>query len=100
MRRRTDEDSDALKNISRDQSLPFSDDVAIGNAPKLDRTLTDTYNDELYNPGFTITRSNTAQDPISPNNSPFTQRLQAANSHLGDVRCSLMGDVCWERLEG
>jgi hypothetical protein len=50
--------------------------------PKLDRTMTDVYGDELYNPNFTITSASTGQIPVSPSNEIFTQRLQAANQHL------------------
>ncbi|KAK4179997.1 hypothetical protein QBC36DRAFT_343307 [Triangularia setosa] len=51
--------------------------------PKLDRTLTDVYADELYNPDFTITNTSAAQLPISPTNDLFVQRIQAANNqHL------------------
>lgn len=52
--------------------------------PKLDRTMTDVYNDELYNPNFTITsaspppQTHIAMSP--PGNDLFAQRLQAANS--------------------
>ena len=52
--------------------------------PKLNRTITDIFNDELYNPNFTITSATPAQMPVSPtNNDVFNQRLQAANNqHL------------------
>ncbi|KAI2611412.1 uncharacterized protein GGS25DRAFT_195109 [Hypoxylon fragiforme] len=51
--------------------------------PKLDRTMTDIYNDELYNPNFTITSASPpppSQMAMSPTNEMFAQRLQAANS--------------------
>lgn len=54
--------------------------------PKLDRTMTDIYSDELYNPNFSITSmspSQPSQTTVSPNHEVFAQRLQAANSqHL------------------
>lgn len=56
--------------------------------PKLDRTMTDIYADELYNPSFQITSAPAAPTPalattLSPQDDVFTQRLQAANSqHL------------------
>lgn len=54
--------------------------------PKLARTMTDVYNDELYSPNFTITSaapSQSSQTVLSPANDVFAQRLQAANSqHL------------------
>lgn len=54
--------------------------------PKLDRTMTDVYADELYNPNFQITSAPNApqaMSAISPQNDVFTQRLQAANNqHL------------------
>ncbi|KAI0131189.1 hypothetical protein F4814DRAFT_437772 [Daldinia grandis] len=58
--------------------------------PKLDRTMTDIYNDELYNPNFTITSASPppqTQMAMSPSNDLFAQRLQAANSqHLSAVQ--------------
>ncbi|KAM3065154.1 hypothetical protein ACMFMF_011282 [Clarireedia jacksonii] len=59
--------------------------------PKLDRTMTDIYADELYNPNFSITSAPPSTPAsavqtsanMSPRNDVFTQRLQAANSqHL------------------
>ncbi len=56
--------------------------------PKLDRTMTDIYADELYNPSFQITSAPPTSTPapmvtLSPQNDIFSQRLQAANSqHL------------------
>ncbi|KAK4640243.1 hypothetical protein QC761_605270 [Podospora bellae-mahoneyi] len=51
--------------------------------PKLDRTLTDVYADELYNPDFTLTNTSASQLPVSPTNDLFVQRIQAANNqHL------------------
>ena len=63
---------------------PSPVEAAMHTVPKLDRTMTDVYNDELYNPNFTITSSSSGQVPISPSSSDlFSQRLQAANSqHL------------------
>ncbi|KAI1780574.1 hypothetical protein F4818DRAFT_10865 [Hypoxylon cercidicola] len=61
--------------------------------PKLDRTLTDVYNDELYNPNFTITsaspppQTHIAMSPPPGGNDLFAQRVQAANSqHLSAVQ--------------
>jgi 26S proteasome regulatory subunit N4 len=69
--------------------LHICDDQAYRNTmPKLDRTMTDVYADELYSPNFQITSaptsSNLAQTvSLPPQNDVFTQRLQAANSqHL------------------
>ena len=67
----------------------LSDNIAYAtnpNMPKLDRTMTDIYSDELYSPSFTITSASPAaqsQLAMSPTNDLFAQRLQAANSqHL------------------
>jgi 26S proteasome regulatory subunit N4 len=55
---------------------------------KLDRTMTDVYADELYNPSFQITSAPQTSTlapnvTLSPQNDVFTQRLLAANSqHL------------------
>merc|ERR1712000_294892 len=59
-----------------------------GNVPKLDRTMTDVYGDELYSPNFAITSTPPSQPQglttISPPSEIFSQRLNAANSqHLG-----------------
>ncbi|KAI1472030.1 uncharacterized protein F4812DRAFT_449797 [Daldinia caldariorum] len=58
--------------------------------PKLDRTMTDIYSDELYSPNFTITSASPppqTQMAMSPSNDLFAQRLQAANSqHLSAVQ--------------
>ncbi|CRK42578.1 hypothetical protein BN1723_005380 [Verticillium longisporum] len=56
--------------------------------PKLDRTMTDIYSDELYSPSFNIVSASSPQSQlaVSPNNDVFAQRLQAANSqHLNAV---------------
>lgn len=58
-----------------------------GTIPKLDRTMSDVYNDELYSPNFAFS-SAPASQPASATSLPshsdvFSQRLQAANSqHL------------------
>jgi hypothetical protein len=53
--------------------------------PKLDRTMSDVYRDELYNPNIRFTSAAPTQTLVTsmPQNDVFTQRLQAANSqHL------------------
>lgn len=55
------------------------------NPPKLDRTMTDIYGDELYSPNFAITSTPPSQPQmaVSPVNDLFNQRLHAANNqHL------------------
>ena len=60
--------------------------AAYGTVPKLDRTMTDIYSDELYNPNFAITSTTSpsqSQLAMSPVNDVFSQRLNAANNqHL------------------
>lgn len=57
-------------------------------APKFDRTMTDIYEDSLYNPAVEITSAPSSSTPapkvtLSPQNEVFKQRLQAANNqHL------------------
>lgn len=66
-------------------NLLIYDDLAFSNVPKLDRTITDIYNDELYSPNFVITSAAPApsQTAFSPSNDVFAQRLHAANNqHL------------------
>lgn len=56
-----------------------------GNVPKLDRTMTDIYSDELYSPNFAITSTppQPRMQTLSPPSDIFSQRLNAANSqHL------------------
>ncbi|EGS23221.1 putative transcription activator protein [Thermochaetoides thermophila DSM 1495] len=67
--------------------LEMSDNTAMPTIPKLDRTISDVYTDELYSPNFTITSSTSSgQIPVSPTAGIFAQRLQAANSqHLSAV---------------
>jgi hypothetical protein len=58
---------------------------ALAGVPKLDRTMTDIYSDELYNPNFAITSTPPTQESLmtSPSNEIFNQRINAANSqHL------------------
>ncbi len=68
--------------------LQHCDNEAYRNTvPKLDRTMTDIYSDELYNPNFQLTSAPSANPAptvtVSPQNDVFSQRLQAANSqHL------------------
>lgn len=58
--------------------------VFINSTPKLDRTMTDVYGDELFNPDLSITTANEAptsrvgHQPL--NNDMFAQRVHAANS--------------------
>ncbi|MCJ1284594.1 hypothetical protein MMC26_003927 [Xylographa opegraphella] len=60
------------------------------NMPKLDRTISDIYQDELYNPIMAATPPITQSHPtssqgnlLSPHRDVFTERLQAANnSHI------------------
>jgi 26S proteasome regulatory subunit N4 len=72
-----------------DYSL-FTDYRPSNTIPKLDRTMSDVYNDELYSPNLHYTTSAPTSRPadaatmLSPSHSDvFSQRLQAANSqHL------------------
>ncbi|PHH83154.1 hypothetical protein CDD82_3319 [Ophiocordyceps australis] len=67
------------------------------NVPKLDRTMTDVYGDELYSPNFAITSTSPSQSHLAPSpvsnqggharhaseNDVFSQRISAANNqHL------------------
>ncbi|KAJ6782828.1 hypothetical protein PWT90_11194 [Aphanocladium album] len=68
-----------------DKNLQVWYAAAYGNVPKLDRTMTDVYGDELYNPSFAITSSSPAHstNATTTSNQLFSQRLNAANSqHL------------------
>jgi protein RPN4 len=72
--------------------------------PKLDRTMTDIYQDELYNPNFQITsvppsRPGQSSTSISPaHNDIFSQRLQAANNqHLSSMAQTPLNHTSRER---
>ncbi|ROT34934.1 hypothetical protein SODALDRAFT_353380 [Sodiomyces alkalinus F11] len=69
--------------------------------PKLDRTMTDIYSDELYNPNFTITSSSSPQQSqvaMSPSSDVFSQRLHAANNqHLSTAHSPASSVVSRER---
>lgn len=84
-RRKPGEDPEIFDSSLDSYSL-FFDDAAFSAVPKLDRTMTDIYSDELFNPNFTITSaspSQQAQISVSPSNEVFAQRLHAANNqHL------------------
>ncbi|KAJ6440854.1 activating signal cointegrator 1 complex subunit 1 protein [Purpureocillium lavendulum] len=71
-----------LAGIAEDDHM-LTEPLGFGNVPKLDRTMTDVYGDELYNPNFTITSTSPSGAPVvtSPTNDLFTQRISAANSH-------------------
>lgn len=59
--------------------------AAYGNVPKLNRTMTDAYGDELYKPNFTIASSSPtiSQTATSPSSQHFNRRLSDASSqHL------------------
>jgi hypothetical protein len=74
---------------------------AFSSVPKLDRTMTDIYSDELYNPNFAITSTTSpsqSQLAMSPANEVFNQRLNAANSqHLSARQSPVMSAGSRER---
>lgn len=65
----------------------------MSSVPKLDRTMSDAYNDELYNPDFVFTSAPSSKPAASASpsqNDVFTQTLKAANSqHLAPTAASL-----------
>jgi len=79
--------------------LPFdiTDFRSVSSIPKLDRTMSDVYNDELYSPSFTYTSAPSTKVeniPMShPQSAVFSQMLQAANNqHLSAPSRSPLGD--------
>ncbi|KAK4209537.1 hypothetical protein QBC37DRAFT_50974 [Rhypophila decipiens] len=62
--------------------------------PKLERTMTDVLEDQLWAP---IPSTSSGQVPRSPHNDLFAQRLQAANQHLGVVQQSPVSAVSRDR---
>jgi 26S proteasome regulatory subunit N4 len=74
--------SDNYSHLSDPQASNYKPNI-----PKLERTMTDIYADELYNPQFQFSSAPQSTPmrtaPASPQNDVFTQRLQAANNqHL------------------
>jgi protein RPN4 len=72
-----------------DEYLPFdsADFRSVNTIPKLDRTMSDVYNDELYSPNFTFTSAPAIKAETMtmslPQSAVFSQMLQAANNrHL------------------
>lgn len=85
-RRKTGEMSDLADTFLNEYS-PLFDGAVFNTVPKLDRTMTDVYNDELYSPNFngisSIAPSPTSRLAGSPTNAVFAQRLHALNNqHL------------------
>ena len=83
-RRRNGETSSSV-DFWLNQYLRDHDAAFRNQPPKLDRTMTDIYADELYNPSFQITSApsmipTTTPTTISPQNEVFMQRLQMANN--------------------
>ncbi|KAK4190310.1 hypothetical protein QBC35DRAFT_88991 [Podospora australis] len=85
-RHKNGEASDMFSFTSTDPnpSLQCRIDAAMHTVPKLDRTMTDVYGDELYTPDFMPVTTSSTQLPVSPtSNDLFVQRIQAANNqHL------------------
>lgn len=74
----------------RDDLFSSCSVTVFANVPKLDRTMTDVYSDELYSPHFTITSASPqppSQAAVSPNSGVFAERLALANNqHLSAVQ--------------
>lgn len=67
------------------------------NVPKLDRTMTDIYADELFNPNFNVSSTSPSQPSLtamSPTHEIFSQRVQAANNqHLSTTQSPMISSV-------
>lgn len=85
-RRKTGENYFLSNLLNVDENSHFLCDAGMTTIPKLDRTMTDIFGDELYNPNFQFTSAPPAQasqSVASPTNEMFAQRIQAANNqHL------------------
>jgi 26S proteasome regulatory subunit N4 len=89
--RKNGEPASMFPGYFRDEYLSLHDLAdyrSTTSVPRLERTMTDVYNDELYNPNLVFTSAPSTK-PISttmlpqPQSDIFSQRLQAANSqHL------------------
>jgi hypothetical protein len=85
-RRKNGEPVEPACELSKDTLYSLSSVAAFNAIPKLDRTMTDIYGDELFNPNFTVTSASPSHVTVSPSNEVFAQRLQTANSqHLSAV---------------
>lgn len=75
-----------LDEDEQGSSLHDHNPSALPTIPKLDRTMTDIFSDELYNPNFSITSVAPSQPNLtstSPTHELFNSRVQAANiQHL------------------
>lgn len=91
-RQRTGELFDRIDHFVPDTYSSLFDDAAF-NMPKLERTMTDVLNDELYNPSnFNMTSTSQGQIPVSPSNDLFAQRIHAANTqHLSANHSPALG---------
>ncbi|KAH8597912.1 hypothetical protein B0O99DRAFT_650754 [Bisporella sp. PMI_857] len=84
-RQRNGENSTSVDLWLNTYLLPYDGTAYANQPPKLNRTMTDVYGDELYNPNLIITSAPPsslapAAATLSPQNDVFMQRLQAANS--------------------
>jgi hypothetical protein len=94
-----------LSYFSGASHSPFDEAAPLAPAiPKLERTMTDPYSDELYDAGFINTSAATTQPPSQPvtlpstTNDVFHQRLQAANSaHLSAVNSPISAGTPHDR---
>jgi hypothetical protein len=89
--------SDSFDYLASTSRSPSLDAIAMPPVPKLERTMTDAYTDELYSPNFTLPSQSSAQTSISPTSDLFNQRLQAANHHLSVATNSPVSSVSRDR---
>lgn len=94
-------DSPATPTVNEPEAMEKRRKAAYGSVPKLDRTMTDIYSDELYNPNFAITSTTSpsqSQVAMSPVNDVFSQRLNAANNqHLSARQSPVASNGSLER---
>lgn len=86
--------TDFLNNLEEDPHSPIHFHPGLPTMPKLDRTMTDIYSDELYNPNFSISSaspSRPSQSTMSPTHEMFAQRVQAANNqHMNTTQSPMV----------
>ncbi|KAJ8063229.1 hypothetical protein OCU04_008464 [Sclerotinia nivalis] len=81
-------DSPSTPPSHEDERQPSAHRTSSHQMPKLDRTMTDAYDDELFNPSYPVISAPSpapasTRTSATPNNDVFTQRLKAANhQHL------------------
>lgn len=81
-------------NLEECPDSPTRRSTGLMKVPKFDRTMTDIYADELFNPDFNVSTTSPSQPntmALSPTHEIFTQRVQAANKqHMNTTQSPMI----------